>query len=138
MRTTSGASASGSTALSRAALWHQSGSAHSYESEPSQNVVIATRRGWPEAAGCALQAASWRVASMRLLRRGRWLRRLPHASTEPGRALATVSCRVCRRRRELLVMGRKVRNTPQRYFLPGSLSNIREAHAPRWQDLVHG
>eukprot|EP00964_Phaeocystis_antarctica_P064845 scaffold39050_cov61-Phaeocystis_antarctica.AAC.2 len=72
MSTTSGASASGSTALSRAALWHQSGSAHSYESEPSQNVVMATRRGWPEAAGCALQAASWRVASMWLLRRGLW------------------------------------------------------------------
>ena len=69
--TTSGARASGSTALSLAALWHHSGIAHSYESEPSQNVVIATRRGWPEAAGCALQAASWRVASMRLRRRGR-------------------------------------------------------------------
>ena len=68
MSTTSGARASGSTALSLAALWHHSGSAHSYESEPSQNVVMATRRGWPEAAGCELQAASWRVASIRLRR----------------------------------------------------------------------
>ena len=62
VRVTSGAIASGSTALSLAALWHHSGSAHSYEREPSQKVVIATRRGWPD----ELEATRWRVANMSL------------------------------------------------------------------------
>ena len=42
----------------------RSGSAHSYEHEPSQKVVIATRRDWP---GGELEATSWRVASMEAL-----------------------------------------------------------------------
>ena len=51
--------------MSLAALWHHSGSAHSYEREPSQKVVIATWRGWRRG---ELEATRWRVANMSLQR----------------------------------------------------------------------